>query len=295
MEVNEPFVFQADSNVVKHHYHSQDNYTIAYHAAAPKEYCVVYFSSNDLYYPNTENSFKESIVQKNRYEWYRNRINYGHKHIFIRDIMKQWYLQGINSRINSPDKLADFIRKEAEGYKLILLGSSAGGFISVILGQMLQAERIYSFNGQFEILSLLKKKNSRLTDPILYRNKNNSSLLQFYNAASFITHPESVFYFHSNRSNWDLEQLEHIGNVKINIFSFKTSNHGIPFLKSNLPVVLNFGHEELLDLKGRTFHPLLFSLKLVGFWDTAKGLSSIVRFAMNKIYISTIQHWKKLK
>ncbi|MFT3703311.1 MAG: hypothetical protein QM802_13120 [Agriterribacter sp.] len=295
MEIKTSFVFQADAEIVDKIYNTHHNYLIEYNENADKDYCIIYFSSNDLYYPNNEIAFTESIINKNRFEWYGNRIHYGYKHIFLRDIKKQWYLTGINATLNSPQKLCEFLMKEASGYKAILLGSSAGGFISVILGQLLNAERIYSFNGQFEIHSLLSKPTAETIDPILFRNKDNQQLLPYYYAANFIKHPQSIYYFHSSKSQWDIEQSQQVKQFPINKISFKTTNHGVPFLKSNLPVVLNLPLEELKKLSGKTMHPLAFSLKMVGLTKTLEGLKSIFQFALNKIYIRTIQRWKKKK
>jgi len=293
MEIVEPFVFQADSEIVNELYNSHSNYIIEYNEQVPKEYCIIYFSSNDLYYPNSDISFSESILKKNRFEWYRNRINYGHKHIFFRDIKKQWYLTGINSTINNPEKMAKFIESESVGYKLIFVGSSAGGFISVILGQLLNADRILTFNGQYEILSLLNKPSASIQDPILHRNKDNRDLLPFYDAVNFIHNPKSIYYFQSCYSQWDIEQNDYLSSKHVNKISFKTSNHGIPFLKSNLPVVLNLSEIELNKLSGKKMHPLAFSIKIVGIKKTLIGLFSIIQFGLNKIYIRTIQKWKK--
>lgn len=287
------FVFQADAPIVEDFYIKQPNYLIEYNDAVPKTYCIVYFSSNDLYYPNNEVAFTESVIKKNRFEWYQTRVAYGHKHIFIRDIKKQWYITGINSTINSPQSLYEFLKKECNGYKSILIGSSAGGFIAVIMGQLINAERIYTFNGQFEIFSLLKKNNAEMIDPIIFRNRNNELLLPYYNATNFITMPHSIYYFHSNKSQWDLEQCELVWQFPINKISFKTSNHGVPFLKSNLYTVLNLSPDELNKLTDKTMHPFAFSLKMVGLLKTLEGLKTIFQFALNKIYIRTIQRLKK--
>lgn len=173
------------------------------------------------------------------------------------------------------------------------MGSSAGGFISVILGQLINAERIYTFNGQFEILSILDKPDTELMNPILFRNRNNEALLPYYNAAGFITNPSTIYYFRSNKSRWDIEQNEWIKQIPVNRISFATSNHGLPFLKSNLPAVLNLSSDKLKELAGKTMHPLFFSLKMVGLLKTLEGLKPIFQFALNKIYIKTVQKWRK--
>ncbi|RYU93723.1 hypothetical protein [Emticicia agri] len=294
MEIKEPFVFQADAEIVKRAYNNCNNYIIEYDLSLPKEYCIIYCSSNDLYYPNDETSFNDSIVKKNRFEWYRSRIKYGYKHIFLRDIKKQWYINGVNNILNTPQKLIEFIKQECKGFKIITVGSSAGGFIAVLIGQILDAERIYTFNGQFEIISQLNKKQVRTKDPILYRNKLNNEVLPFYDTCNFIVKPEKIYYFYSNKSKWDIAQNNHIYNININRISFKTSNHGIPFLKSNLLPVLNLSLSELNKLSGKTIHPIAFSLKISGLRETIYGLKPVIIFILKKIYIYILQIVKRL-
>lgn len=292
MEIKATHVFQADSEAVNEVYNNQNNYLIEYNKEVPEEYCVLYFSSNDLYYPNNNVAFSESVIKKNRFEWYGNRIHDGYKHIFIRDIKKQWYLTGINGSINSPEKLLEFLKKETAGFKVIALGSSAGGFASVIYGQLLDAKHILTFNGQFEILSLLKSSTENI-DPVIFRNQNNPVLLPYYDTINFIKKPASIFYFHSAQSQWDINQSKYVAHIELNKISFQTNNHGIPFLKSNLEVLLNMSDADLRNLSGKSFHPLFFSLKMVGFYKTIIGLVPIVKYGFNKIYIMTIQKLKK--
>ena len=104
-------IFQIDSELVKTAYKEQRNYLIQYDNRNPSEYCAVYFSSHNIYYPNTEESFRKSIQEKNYFEWKTRCVPYAQKHIFIRDIQKQWYLCGINEKISSPEKVWDFLKK----------------------------------------------------------------------------------------------------------------------------------------------------------------------------------------
>ena len=64
MEIKPPFVFQADAEIVNDVYENHPNYLIEYNENAVKEYCIVYFASNDLYYPNNEIAFSESVIKK---------------------------------------------------------------------------------------------------------------------------------------------------------------------------------------------------------------------------------------
>ncbi len=282
MEVKNSFVFQADDEVVNSVYENDDNYIVEYDNKAIKEYCILYFSSNNIYFPNSPSAFEKNIVKKNRYEWYANRIT-GYKHIFLRDIKKQWYVSGINSTINTPKKLLEFLMRETSGFKIITLGSSAGGFAAILYGQLLNAELIYSFNGQFEVKSLLKSSNETI-DPLLFRNQENKSLLPYFDVKPFIKKPQNVYYFHSRKSKWDGEQRKHVDDLAINVISFNTKHHGIPFLKSNLSFVLNSSEKHLRLLSSKNNHPIVFSIKAIGFVNTVKELKVILFSVLKNIF-----------
>ena len=111
-------VFQTDSAIVQKVFAENSNYRIEYSGKNPvgEKYCALYFSSNDIYYPNLPQVFTHQIVQKDKYEWFKTRITYASKHIYLRDIKKQWYLGGINAQLNTIEKLLDFLKIETEGY-----------------------------------------------------------------------------------------------------------------------------------------------------------------------------------
>ena len=291
MEEQNTTIFQIDSPLVKELYENNNNYLIEYLGGVPEKYCAIYFCSNDLYYPNTEIAFKEQLLSKNKYEWYKTRVNYAQKHIFIRDIKKQWYLGGINAELNTPQKLFEFLREETKGYKIISLGSSAGGFAAIIFGQLLNAEKIFSFNGQYEINSLLISSTDSI-NPLIFRNVNNKELVKGYDTRNFITNPKSIYYFQSIESAWDCEQFDYVKDMSINCIKFKTSNHGVPILQSNLSKVINMDQTELRKLSEKTHHPLFFSIEIIGIIKTVASLFQIIRFGIQKIYINTILKFK---
>lgn len=263
MEMTESYVFQADDPVVLNQYNSSDNYLIEFTPGVDKTYCALYFSSHFVYNPNSEEAFNRDVIRKNKYEWYGTRIPYAHKHIFLRDIIKQWYLTGINGKINTPEALLLFLQKETSGYKIIAMGSSAGGFAAVIYGQLLKAEMILSFNGQFEVNSQLKT-STPIIDPIVFRNQHNPDLRKYYDTRNFIVNPKSIHYFFSKKSAWDFQQQSHIADLEIYKTAFITGHHGVPFLKSNLPAILRQDKKSLRKLSGKNYHPLIFSFLQVG-------------------------------
>jgi len=281
MEVTD-FVFQTDSEIIKEAYNQNPNFLIEYSEKKDNvdKYCILYFSSNYIYYPNIEEEFKNQIIDKNKFEWFNTRILKGEKHIFIRDIKKQWYLTGINKKINSIEKLYEFLLAETLGYKIISLGSSAGGYAATLFGSMLNAEMILTFNGQFMLSDLLtgysKKYSSEKIDPIIYRERNNPAINKYYSLRRYIKNSKNIYYFYSDRSDWDIDQFNHISDIGLQYIPFRTKHHGIPFLKTNLNSILNLSTEKMQVFVGKINNPILFSIKIDGLSKTIKYLTILV-------------------
>jgi len=261
-------IFQIDSNSVKEAFIA-DNYKIEFsieNEQVENHTCVIYFSSNEIYYPNTADSFNYSITQRDKYEWRRNRFPKARKHIFIRDIQKQWYLGGINSSLDHPDKLVDFLKMETNGFEIFTIGSSAGGFAAILFGSLLRAKRVYAFNAQLNLYTTLKASNS-LTDPILFQHLNNENINRFYDLSLLLNSTTEYFYFQSALSKIDTDQFNSISfsaQNQLKTIRFQTSNHGFPFLRINLPIILNFSPIQLAQYVNKTFHPIFFSFHLIG-------------------------------
>lgn len=265
-------IFQIDSPPVKEVFKS-GNYNIEYeeeNGFIENDLCVIYFSSNEIYYPNTLESFEYSIVKKDKYEWKRNKFPKAKKHIFLRDLHKQWYLSGINESLNDPKKVLDFLRSETIGYRVIAIGSSAGGYAALLFGSMLECERIYAFNAQLNLRVTMKNSNP-LIDPILFEKEKEKDFENFYDLSNFLTNRIDNYYFQSCYSKMDLEQLDGVSKEAQNnlkIIRFKTSNHGFPFLRINLPKILAFTSKEVDRYINKNYHPIVFSIHLIGFFST---------------------------
>jgi hypothetical protein len=263
-------IFQTDSKIVNQVYHEQDNYLIEYDKKGDKEWCAIYFCSNDIYYPNTEEVFYNRIIKKNFFEWYHSRVNKAYKHIFIRDIFKQWYLAGINKTINTPNKLIEFIKKETKDYKVITIGSSAGGYAAILYGSFINAYYSLVFNPQFELKSLLQKSSEKI-NPLLFRIKDER--IKYLDITNFINKETKIFYFYSNHSPWDIEQYNFIKSTnKVIPIPFNSKHHGIPFLKVALPIVINLNVDDLEHLSNKRHNPIIFTIKMVGCIKTCIGL-----------------------
>lgn len=291
MDKKEPFIFQIDSPAILKAFETA-NYCIEYSKEedCDSNLCVIYFSSNEIYYPNTLKSFEYSIIERDKYEWKRNRFARAGKHIFIRDIRKQWYIGGINSELDTPLKLAEFLKIETAGYKTYTIGSSAGGFAAILFGSLLNVNRVYAFNSQLN-LRVTMKSSSALVDPVLFNKVNDADVKSYYDLSNFITDGVDYYYFQSCYSKMDIEQYKAISRQSKNylrIIRFKTSNHGFPFLRINLPYILAFDKNKLEALANKTFQLIPFSIRLIGFTATMRFVIKAIvdRFQKKRIEAS---------
>lgn len=223
-----------------------DNYKIEIDPTCNnRKSCTVYFTSNALYYPNTEENFCNEIYEKDKYEWYKTRrISY--KHIFLRDVYKQWYIRGINSRIDSIPVMADWLREETAGYEdITVVGSSAGGFISIVIGHYIQAKKVIAFNPQVNLVEELKKGECELWK----RSINNSHV--YLDISRFLT--KKVVIFSSVRSEVDVFQYRFIASSNANVLRIDSNTHGVPIAEVEKAINVD------LDFYRRISHKWIYS------------------------------------
>lgn len=266
------WIFQIHDEEVLETYRTGDNYLIDYSPDGDASRCAVYFSSNDLYFPNNRARFHERVVRRNTFEWFGTRVPGCRKHIFVRDVFKQWYLGGINARLDSPARIAEWLERETKGYRVTMAGSSAGGYAAALFGSLLGAERVFSFNGYFDLVPETEVEGAARVNPLLTRYRNSEELAPLYRLGRFLHRRTPVYYFHSLHSPIDREQKALLGSHEaVHVIPFDTAHHGIPFPKCCLGRVFQYTDAQLLALCGRMHRPLMFSLRCAGLWATACG------------------------
>jgi len=207
-----------------------DNYLIE-ETSEHYEYVAIYFSSHGIYYPNENEILSETVLKKNRFEFYKNRVEKAGKHIFLRDVFKQFYAKGINSQLDCVDKVAEFLREQSGGKKIVTVGSSAGGYAAVLFGILLNAEVVYSISSIFDIVNLFQSQEEFKKYKIIYENVNYNPISKYFNITNLIDyHEKPIFYILPFYNVEDKGQYEFIKNKK-NVYSFKikSTEHGILF------------------------------------------------------------------
>lgn len=249
--------------------------------------CVIYCSSNDIWYPNEKDIFEKRIFIENRFEWENIRYQNAGKEIFIRDIYKSWYVTGINSRIDSMDKLLKWLRKETEGYEVIVIGSSAGGYLASIISLNLIISHAIVFSPQF----FLKNKYAFDVNPFLQKYEKERGKYYKCNLVEKLISP--IYYFYPIGSAPDRIQFEYVKDISnVKTFKFKSTRHGIPCFKCDLKCVINMSKDDLDKLWGqwqfKRISPFVFSIKISGlqvaFQYILRNVPKVLEKIVNKCF-----------
>ncbi len=139
------------------------------------------------------------------------------------------------------------------------------------------------------ILILLRNGHGecRRGQSLLVRYRNDVQRAPFYRLAPFLRERTPVYYFHSLFSPLTGGRGELLGNHQgVHVIPFRSSRHGIPFLKCCLNRIFQSSDEKLLALCGTEHHPVRFSLRCAGVWGNGcrifqTGVAALQEKALN--------------
>ena len=228
--------------------YDEPNYRIV-NGRSDKKKALVFFSSNGIYYPNTEKEFTGKIITLDYYDWLnigKHRLirSYFSRIVYVRDIYKQWYVTGINRKINTRSKLCDFLRDELKGYDITTCGSSSGGYMAALVGSLLNAERIIDSSGQFDLSTNLGNEpflDLMADDPVI---KEQLSLKDIISG-----HTGSLYYFYPAHNQGDIVQNEHISDLDVKRFAMDSDRHNRTIRPVCFPYVLTMPKDRLDGLQ----------------------------------------------
>ena len=228
--------------------YKKDNFRIEYNDCK-NGLAYIYCSSNALYKQDDPQSFTERVIIGDRYEWMNLRADSKPElEIFIRDIWLSWYVKGINERINSYEKLIDFMKYITCGYTVRCVGASSGGFIGTILAMDLSAEISYSFAGQF---SLVNHFDHLQSNPYLheYSKRNDDKYIEYYKRL-----PDAegeVLYLFPIQSEQDQQQYNLLKDIKnVHTIKVQSSEHGVAIYPFAVQKLLSYNAIDAEKLGG---------------------------------------------
>lgn len=224
--------------------YSLDNYMVQIDEKINNNICVIYVSSSGIYYPNTENALEECIIKKNIFEWYGTRFNKARKHIFIRDVSKQFYITGINKKINSVDEVISFLEREIDGFEVYVVGSSAGGYMASLVAAKLDAKMLICFSGYF---------NLNIVDHDIWfyisKFRDDEKRSKYFNISDIVNDYKGLMlYFYPSKLEDDVLQSKEICE-KNNIYKIavKSKIHGVPISMNVTKELFSLTAEEIKD------------------------------------------------
>lgn len=225
-----------------------ENFELRNHGV-PKR-CMVYFSSNGLFFPNTSEEFVRTINIENRYEWKSVAPKVDTRNIFVRDISKQWYLQGISSCLSSIELLAHKLSQLSGGLPIACVGSSAGGYAAALFAGLLNAERAYVFSAQFELLSLLESMYAAESNPVVHQSARDSRKYHLDLRGQIASARTQFCYFYPAWSDIDIAQAQFIAETPnvINV-GIASSAHGASLTYESYAALFSLSDKQLRDLE----------------------------------------------
>lgn len=248
----------------------KENYQVKYNSKCHNNICGIFFSSNNIWFPNTENAFRKSFVEHDHYEWKNYSEISVEKFIYIRDIFKSWYVAGINEELNSIDAVIEFLRQQTAGMKVFTVGSSAGGYMASLVAALLNAEYCICFSAQFD----LRVDGALGANPFLKKYSHDANRNQYYNIVNIIRKSKTdIFYFMPAFSEADKQQMNRVVDIEnIHILKMASHRHGVPLLRGNLIQLLQLDRDNLINLfdskKDQIVGILFMSIKLSGLLGT---------------------------
>jgi len=191
---------QFDLPLLETAYSELDNYKIIENSKSTSKHVIIAFSGNGLYYPNEEHILQKKILEEDYYEWYnilKDEISKYKKIIFVRDVRKTWYVDGINKKYNTIEKVFDLLKQVTSEYdEITCVGNSAGGYAAVLFGCLLNAKKIFTISGYIHVNNTIYED---LLNPKLLQASKNPEKYKWFDISPLVAeYKGTIFIFIRN-------------------------------------------------------------------------------------------------
>ena len=254
-------------------YANDANYKVVAGENGAPNRCFIFFSSNGLYFPNTEAEFYRTVILANRYEWENLSPSKSkfRKAIYVRDVRKTWYVDGISTDLNCVDNLFRKLKEETDGFaEVVCVGNSAGGYAATLFGILLGAERIFNISGFFEI-------TSQINDPtnlaLQYAQSEHKKFKWFDLSTLLLENKSAIYFLFPENCELDKSQARIVENVQsVRTFAFNEDSHGVCAHNFVYPFLFVKSKAELDSLfirnRKKSWSRFDFSLETIGLGKT---------------------------
>ena len=270
------------NELIKKQYNDCENYKVV--DASDNKRCIICCSSNALW-DYSEESFVNNVVKGDKYEWENisknPQLNYYGRRIFIRDIQMHFYVEGINKNCSSIDGIIKLLKPLTDGYEVTVVGSSAGGYLAIIIGCILGAKRVFSFGGQVDLTSWGggNGKNKFSDFRFLYDKKDDPKYNKWYKTYDLVKGSNcTVYQVYAKYNESDTKQANLIKDCKnACLIATKDTAHGHSFWGVVYPYLLTADDKALQKYmarhSGTVPNQFGFCVKIAGLYNTVSYLS----------------------
>lgn len=203
------------------------------------EYTAIYFTG-DVFADNNPR------LEKYYFDFYKMRIKKASKHILIRDVMQLGYHSGISDKLDSVEKVLEFLKEQTKGSKVITIGVSTGGYAATLFGIMLNAQYVLTISGVFTNDLAEMVKNTEVP----------------------------IFYICPRRSEFDIKNYNLIKDLdNINVLSTNSHCHHMPIFKDILNKIINSDIKRLKKMftyKEKPISERIFIIRYFGIFEFLK-------------------------
>ena len=227
--------------------------------------CLIAFTSNANGTEKKfefENIFNNKKISRNFY-----------KIIFVRDVNRTFYTNGISEKINSVDKLLDFLKFETKGKEIDTIGVSSGGYMAFLLSSYLDnVIRCISLGGMINITTWKGSfQTLNIADSDFVKNSSKEQKKYFDLSKQIMKSKSNIYAFYSGVAKSDVDlmiEVKNNGLDNINIIKFNTKKHGEYCYPFDYKYLLTKSDKKLKKIftkyKNIVISPLKFSLALQG-------------------------------
>lgn len=267
---------------VDHFYHHEKNYKVIDNPAAEEpDLCAVFFSSVGLF---SEKNFAVRL-DGDYYEFHRNPVKRAGRNIYIRDVRLAFYLDGINSEINSTDKLFVLLKELTKGYRVITIGISAGGYMAMLAGSVLGAEYAISESGTVN-LDFMQHHFNKF--PWSQKWSADSDSPYWKIVPHLQRNPITIYEFEAFQNPADRENAALLAEVPtVKFFNIGCDSHGTVLDSPAIGAFINLRPAQIENLyrhcNGRIVSRAEFNRQVLSLWQLMKFYGKKLRKNLLKI------------
>ena len=231
--------------------YGKSNYKIVHGDSKEENTCYIFFSGNGIYRSNTLGELRKTIYAEDRFEWEYvanlSGIIKTSKCIFVRDVYKNFYVNGISKKYDDIDKLLEFLRSETSGYIVRTVGNSAGGYMAMLAGSILGAEIIFSFSG---IVDLYHYNDAVYGNNYYFMKKYRDApgRSRYFDIIRIVNADQPVMFFYAANNDEDVRQANKIKEKRgVVFFPVSSSEHGKTIRTETISKLFTFTRAELYE------------------------------------------------